>query len=257
MIDPVIAFALASLSIVAMAGTLRRRHVAVTAADIAATLPWFGVIGVAVAIGRSIPMSGLAAGFVRSPTVYLIVATLVAGLWLKLDAADVNDISRWTAVSGVLTAIGVGGASLLATEALHWRVVVWNAVAIVLAIGITGLVLRMVQDRYLSTHGWLGGGVLFAHILDATTTGIGLEYLGTIERNPISATIIQFGDGVGPSGVVLFLLVKIMAAVLVLAALDTDKDQIGRETVGLLVIAAGAGLIPAVHNLTLFALTIP
>jgi uncharacterized membrane protein len=256
MIDAVIAFALASLSIGAIAWTLRRRHVAVTAADIAATLPWFGVIGVAVAIGRSVPMSGLAAGFVRSPTVYLIVATLVAGLWLILDAADANDIARWTAVSGVLTAITVGGVSVLATEALQWRVVVWNAAAIVMAIGITGLVLRAVQDRYLSTHGWLGGGVLFAHVLDATTTGIGLEHLGTIERNPISATIIQFGDGVGPSGVVLFLLVKITAAILVLAVLDTNSDQLDRESVGLLVIAAGAGLIPAVHNLTLFALTI-
>ena len=47
-----------------------------------------------------------------------------------------------------------------------------------------------------------------------------------------------------------------MAAMLILAALDTNRDHIGRETVGLLVIAAGAGLIPAVHNLTLFALTI-
>jgi len=256
MTDSVIAFVLASVSIVAIAWALRRRHVSVTAADIAATLPWFGVIGVAVAIGRSVPMSGLAAGFVRSPTVYLVVAALVAGLWMILAAAEVNDIARWTAVSGVLTAIAVGGASLFASEALQLRVLVWNATAIVMAIGITGLVLRAVQDRYLSTHGWLGGGVLFAHVLDATTTGIGLERLGTIERNPISATIIQFGDGVGPSGVVLFLLVKITAAMLVLAALDTNNDQLGRETVGLLVIAAGAGLIPAVHNLTLFALTI-
>ncbi|WP_255152809.1 DUF63 family protein [Halorarius halobius] len=256
MTDSVIAFVLASVSVVAIAWALRRRHVAVTGVEIAATLPWFAVIGVAVAIGRSTPLSGLAAGFFQSPTVYLVVAALVAGLWMILDAADVNDISRWTAVSGVLTAIAVGGVSLLATEALHWRVLVWNAVAIVLAIGITGLVLRAVQDRYLSTHGWLGGGVLFAHVLDATTTGIGLEYLGTNERNPISATIIQVGDGIGPSGVVLFLLVKITAAMLILAALDIDRDQLGRETVGLLVIAAGAGLIPAVHNLTLFALTI-
>jgi len=256
MTDSVIAFVLASMSVVAIAWALRRRHVAVTGAELAATLPWFAVIGVAVAIGRSIPLSGLAAGFVRSPTVYLVVAALVAGLWMILDTADVNDISQWTAVSGALTAIAVGGVSVLATEALHWRVLVWNAVAIVLAIGITGLVLRTVQDRYLSTHGWLSGGVLFAHVLDATTTGIGLEHLGTIERNPISATIIQFGDGIGPSGVVLFLLVKITVAVLVIAALDIDRGQIGRETVGLLVIAGGAGLIPAVHNLTLFALTI-
>ena len=256
MTDSVIAFAVTSVSVVAIAWALRRRHVAVTGAKIAATLPWFAVIGVAVAIGRSVPLSGLAAGFFRSPIVYLVVAALVAGLWMILDAADVNDISRWTAVSGILTAIAVGGVSLLATEALHWRVLVWNAVSIVLAIGITGLVLRAVQDRHLSTHGWLGGGVLFAHVLDATTTGIGLERLGTIERNPISATIIQVGDGIGPSGVVLFLLVKITAAMLVLAVLDTNRDQIGRETVGILVIAAGAGLIPAVHNLTLFALTI-
>jgi len=254
MTDSVIAFVLVSLSIVAIARALRRRHVAVTASEIAATLPWFGVIGVAVAIGRSVPMSGLAAGFFRSPTVYLVVAALVAGLWMLLDAADVNDVSRWTAVSGVLTAIVVAGVSLLTTEGLQLRVLVWNAVAIVMAIGITGLVLRAVQDRHLSTHGRLSGGVLFAHVLDATTTGIGLERLGTIERNPISATIIQFGDGVGPSGVVLFLLIKITAAMLVLAALDTNGDR--RETVGLLVIAAGTGLIPAVHNLTLFALTI-
>lgn len=256
MTDSVIAFVLACISVVVITWALRRRHVTVAGAEIAATLPWFAVIGVAVAIGHSTPLSGLAAGFFQSPTVYLVVAALVAGLWMIFDVADVHDISRWTAVSGVLTAIAVGGVSLLATEALHWRVLVWNAVAIVLAIGITGLVLRMVQDRYLSTHGWLGGGVLFAHILDATTTGIGLERLGTIERNPISATIIQFGDGVGPSGVVFFLLVKITAALLVLAVLDTNRDHLDRESVGLLVIAAGAGLIPAVHNLTLFTLTI-
>lgn len=216
----------------------------------------FAVIGVAVAIGRSVPMSGLSTGFFRSHTIYLVVGALVAGLWVTLDVADVNDTSQWTAISGVLTAIAVGGVSPLATESPQLRVLAWNAAAILLAIGITGLVLRAVQNRHLSTHGWLGGGVLFAHVLDATTTGIELEYLGMIERNPISATIIQFGDGVGPSGVVLFLVVKITAAVLVLAALDTDRDDIGRETVGLLVMVAGVGFIPAVHNLTLFALTI-
>ncbi|TKX57304.1 DUF63 family protein [Halorubrum sp. SS7] len=257
MIDSGVAFVLASISIVSIAWALRRRHVAVTGADIAATLPWFAVIGVAVAVGRSVPLSGLTAGFVQSPTVYLAVTGLVAGLWLILDVVGVNDVSRWTAVSGVLTAIAVGGASLLATGALHWRVLVWNAVAIVLAFGITGPVLRGVRDLRLSTHGWLGGGVLFAHVLDGTTTGIGLRHLGTIERNPISATIIQAGDGIGPSGVVLFLLVKIAAALLVLAVLDRDSDYVGRETAGLLVIAGGAGLLPAVHNLTLFALTIP
>lgn len=257
MTSSIVTSVLVGLSVAATAWALRRRRVAVTADEIAATLPWFAVVGVAVAIGRAVPMSGLSAGFFRSPTVYLVVGTLVAGLWVALDAAEVNDTPQWTAVSGFLTAIAVGGVSLLATESLQLRVLLWNAVAILLAIGITGLVLRTVQDRHLSTHGWLGSGVLFAHVLDATTTGIGLERLGTTERNPVSAAIIQVGDGVGPSGVVLFLLVKVTVAMLVLVVLDTNRDRIGRETVGLLVIAAGAGLVPAVHNLTLFALTIP
>ena len=89
---------------------------------------------------------------------YLVIGALVAGLWVILDAADANDSAQWTAVSGVLTVIAVRGLSLLATESLQLRVLVWNAVAIVLAIGTTGLVLRTVQDRHLSTHGWLGGG---------------------------------------------------------------------------------------------------
>jgi uncharacterized membrane protein len=98
MTDSVIAFVFASLPVVAIAWVLRRRDVALTRAKIAATLPWFAVIGVAVAIGRSIPLSGLAAGIFQSPTMYLVVAALVAGLWLILDAVDANAISRWTAL---------------------------------------------------------------------------------------------------------------------------------------------------------------
>jgi uncharacterized membrane protein len=136
------------------------------------------------------------------------------------------------------------------------RVLVWNGVAVVLAAGVTALVLRTVQCGHRSTHGWLGVGVLFAHVLDATTTGVGLEKLGTTERNPISAALIQMGEGAGVSGVVLFLLVKATVALLVLRALDSDVDPAGRDTVALLVVAAGAGLISAIHNLILFSLTV-
>ncbi len=252
----VIAFVLAGVVGATMAWSLRHRRVVVTADEIAATLPWFAVIGIAVAIGRAVPVSGLTAGFLRSPTVYLVVGALVAGLWVTLDAVDVNDTSQWTAASGVLTTIAVGGGSLLMAEALQLRVLAWNAVSIGLAIGITALVLGTVLGGQRTAHGWLSGSVLFAHVLDATTTGVGLERLGMSERNPISATVIQMGDGIGPSGVILFLLVKVTVAVLVLSALDSDADRAGRETVGVLVIAAGTGFVPAVHNLALFTLTI-
>jgi len=248
-----VAFALTGVAGAAVAWVLRRRSVAVTADEIAATVPWFAVVGVAVAVGRSGLASGLAAGFLRSPTVYLAVGALVAGLWTTLDAADVTSPSHWTAVSGAIAALVVGAGSLLAAESLQARVLAWNGVAIVLAVGVTALVVRAVPSGRRSVHGWLGAGVLFAHVLDATTTGVGLERLGMTERNPISAAVIQAGDGIGASGVALFLLVKVAVALLVLATLDPDGDR--RGAVAVLVFAAGTGLVPAVHNLVLFALT--
>lgn len=249
------AFAVTSIFVAGLVWVLHRRRVAVTTAEIGATLPWFAVIGIAVAIGRSTPVSGLPAGFLRSPTVYLAVGVIVAGLWVVFDYAEIQRRSRWTAASGVFMALLVGGTTLTMGTP-HLRVLVWNGVAVVLAVGVTALVLRTVPSGYRATHGWLGAGVLFAHVLDATTTGVGLEKLGTTERNPISATLIQMGEGVGVSGVVLFLLVKVTVALFILWTLDPDVDSPGRETVALLVVAAGAGLVPAVHNLVLFSLVV-
>jgi uncharacterized membrane protein len=252
-----IASAAAGVSIAGLAWVLHRRSVAVTAAEIEATLPWFAIIGIAVAVGRSTSVSGLSAGFLRSPTVYLVVGALVAGLWVIFDLVELKQRSRWTAGTGVLVALVVGGGTVLTMGTSQSSVLVWNGVAVVLAVGVTVFVLWTVPSEHRFTHGWLGAWVLFAHVLDATTTGVGLEKLGTTERNPISAALIQMGEGAGVSGVLLFLVVKVTVALLILRTLDPDVDRAGRETVALLVVAAGTGLVPAVHNLTLFALGIP
>jgi uncharacterized membrane protein len=252
--ETAIAFLFVGLSTGVVAWVLHRRGIGVTPAGIAATLPWFGVIGVVVAVGRSVPMSGVAVGISGSPTVYLVVGTLVGGLWIVLDAVDA-DIPAWTAGSGVLTTGVVGVGSLRFAESVQPRVLLWNTVAIVLAVVITATVVWVRKIGRRPRYGLLGAGVLFAHVLDATTTGVGLERLGASERNPISAAVIQFGDGVGASGVVLFLIVKMVVALLVLTALSPDVEQPSRETVALLVVTAGAGLVPAVHNLVLFTLT--
>ncbi|WP_198526009.1 DUF63 family protein [Haloferax sp. ATB1] len=251
-----IAFAATGVLVAGVTWVLYHRRVAVTAAEIGATLPWFAVIGIAVAVGRSTSVSGFPAGFLQSPTVYLVVGALVAGLWVIFDFAGIQQRSRWMAASGVLMTLIVGGGTVITIGAPQPRVLVWNGVAVVLAVGVTVLVLWTVPSGYRSTPGWLGAGVLFAHALDATTTGVGLEKLGTTERNPISAALIQMGEGAGVSGVLLFLVVKVAVALLILRALDSDVDPAGRETISLLVVAAGAGLVPAVHNLTLFALTV-
>lgn len=251
-----IAFAVTGVLVAGVAWGLHRRRIPVTAAEIESTLPWFAVIGIAVSVGRSTSVSGLSAGFLRSPTVYLVVGTVVAALWVVFDFVEIQQRSRLTAAIGVLMALVVGGGTVLTMGTAQPRVLVWNGVAVVLAVGVTVLVLWTIPSGHRATHGWLGAWVLFAHVLDATTTGIGLEKLGAIERNPISAALIQMGEGIGVSGVLLFLVVKVAVALLILRALDPDVDPAGRETVALLVVAVGAGLVPAVHNLTLFALTV-
>lgn len=249
------AFILTGVLVVSLVWILRHRTVPVTVSKITATLPWFVVIGVLVALGRVLPLSEPIAVLLGSPTVYLFVTALVAGLWITLDALDVVHPSQWTAASGTLTAIAVVLVGLPHVESLSMTVLVWNGVAIGLALGLTAFTLRTVPNRLGFDHGYLGRWVLFAHVLDGTTTGVGLEQLGMTERNPLSAWIIQAGEGIGLSGVGLFVLVKIVVALLILVFLDPDSETPDRGTVTLLIGATGAGLVPAVHNLVVFTLT--
>jgi hypothetical protein len=50
--------------------------------------------------------------------------------------------------------------------------------------------------------------------------------------------------------------VTVTVSLFIFETLDPDVDHANRETVALLAVAAGAGLIPAVHNLVLFSLTV-
>jgi uncharacterized membrane protein len=155
----------------------------------------------------------------------------------------------------VLTGI-IGVWSLLRAPGLP-RTLVWNSVAVVLAAAVTGLVWRgFLRERTHIGIGWAAPGVVFAHVLDATTTGVGLEILGTTEQNPVSATVISLGDAVAAGvGVVLFLALKtILASVLVL--LSSPSIGTSREQVSILALGGGVGLAPAIHNIVLFTLTV-
>lgn len=134
----------------------------------------------------------------------------------------------------------------------------WNSVVIVTAVSITVFVWTLVRSTgHALVVSILGWSTVFAHVLDAVTTGLGIELFGTVERNPVSASVISVGESlvVDGGGVFLFLLIKIVAALFV-AWLVTGPVVQERDETGLLVLAGGAGLAPAVHNLVLFSLTV-
>lgn len=163
-----------------------------------------------------------------------------------------------TILSGGGLLVGGGGLLLTLRPQAVPDLLLWNSVAIVTAVSITVLVWTLVRSTgHALVASVLGWSTVFAHVLDAVTTGFGIELFGTVERNPVSASVISIGESlvVDGGGVFLFLLLKIVAALFV-AWLATESVVEERDERGLLVLAGGAGLAPAVHNLVLFSLTV-
>ncbi|UVE52033.1 DUF63 family protein (plasmid) [Haloferax larsenii] len=235
---------------------LQQRDVSVSPAVITAVVPWFAIVGVGVAVVRSTRSVGSSGPSLWSLTIYLSTGALITALWLVFDGLGVENRPRWTAVFGVVAAGVVGGLSLLTVGEFSTRVLFWNSVAVVLAVGVAALVTQFVFAHNRHDQRWLGAAVLFAHVLDATTTAVGLERLGMSEQNPISASIIHIGDSVGVPGVGLFLLIKTAVAVAVVSLLTDDTVGPRLDTTAFLVIATGAGLVPAVHNLFAFVFSV-
>jgi uncharacterized membrane protein len=176
----------------------------------------------------------------------------------RRDAFRPSSLPIATALSGGGLLV-VGGASLLAVRPrVLIELLFWNSVAIVGAISITALVWAVVgSTKHAAVVSLLGWSTVFAHVFDAVTTALGLEVFGTVERNPVSASIISAGEllPADGAGVLLFLVIKIVAA-LGVAWLAAGFGTQEREGTGLLVVAGGVGLAPAVHNLVLFSLTV-
>jgi len=254
--EGIVAFVLLSVVFAGLTLVIKARRLIITQRLITALVPWFGVIGATYALEEALSWPPWVTLFIRTPTAYVTVGVVVLLGWLVLDIFVTDGLPFGTVslATLILCAVGVG-VTLVAipeTDALRW-----NATAILLAFvvtGVVGLTLQTIEKE--AAGGWLGTTVVFSHVLDAMTTVVGLEVLGATERNPISAAVIAVGNTAidGVPGVLLFLFVKITVAVLIVwLATDTDS-QLDVETSGLLVVAAGVGLAPAVHNLVLFSL---
>ncbi|ELZ21138.1 hypothetical protein C475_19308 [Halosimplex carlsbadense 2-9-1] len=253
----IVAFVLLGFIFISLTLAVKARQIAITKQLIVALVPWFGIVGATYALEEAISWPKWLTLLIQTPMAYVTVSVVVLTIWIVLDAFGTDRLPTATASLGTLILFAVGVAVILAVAPNQTGVLRWNAISVVLAFVLTGVVsIVLYKIEKESVGGWLGATVVFSHVLDAMTTVIGLEVLGATERNPISAAVINAGNANinEVPGVIMFLFIKITVAVLIVRfAADTDS-QPDIETLGLLVVAGGVGLAPAVHNLVLFSL---
>jgi uncharacterized membrane protein len=248
------------LAAAVVAAALVRLRPEITASTVLAFLPWMA----AGAAGHVLEQVGAAPAplepLLGAPTVYVSTFLVAAAVWAAVTAVDAR--------SGLLQLAVVGGVATLAASALalntgYQRGTMTLAVplaALVVATVSSGLVITGLgawRPAVVRRTGWVGAAVLFGHLLDAWTTALGVDLLGSGERSPIPRTIMDVAATLPTADVVgvgwLFVCVKLGVAVLVLVLLAdmVEDDPVSGYTALGLVTAVGLG--PGVHNLVLFA----
>ena len=172
-------------------------------------------------IARTVGVAGL---------LVVLVLTVVAYRF-ALGRVDTNVAFTWVP-------LGFLGAAILTAPCYY-----------LLAIGWTGAV-----DR----ASWGGPLVVYAHALDALSTAIGVDVIGTGERTPIPRRIMEFAETLPTYPYVgkgwLFAVVKLVLALGIVVLLSDLVDESPTEGNVLLAFVAAVGMGPAANNLYLFLL---
>jgi len=202
-----------------------------------------------------------------APAVYVTTFLLAGLVWVAgaVFAARTTDPHRSTLYLGL---VGTGVATVLlvflARQALSPAIEAAPLVPVV-AVVVTGVLTAVVyvlvglwRTYVLAEARLVGGLVLFAHLLDGISTAIGVDVLGVTERSVLPARIIAFAGGLPTEPYLgsgwLFVVVKLLLAVLIVVALaDYVSEEPGRGTL-LMTAVAAVGLGPAVNNLLIFFL---
>jgi uncharacterized membrane protein len=230
---------------------------------VVAAVPWMVLGAAAHALYQIAPETvfpGPLAPFVTAPAVYVATAVLAGGCWAALEAVE-TPLDTPTGL-GVLGAVAVLVLTVVAglrgglTEVQPF----WSLAGVVLSVVVTAgvyLLVRAVDDAVESIR-TVAVLAVFAHALDGVTTTIGVDVIGTGERSPLPAAIMEFAGTLPTEPFLgtgwLFVLVKLAIAVgIVLAFADIFEDAPRQGTLLFLAVVA-FGLGPAVNNLVLFAL---
>lgn len=244
---------LASLVIV---GVLYRQAPRITNKIVLALAPWMAVGAGLYALKQAREVPEPVAPFVSSPTVYLTTFVVVGAIVAVMGDRH-PDRFAFDSTPGVLLTVGtlvvivvfgIAGAAAVRSPPVH---VYWPGAAVVGATVVTGggwLFFRQFFPTIIEETGGAGLLVVFGHALDGLSTAVGLAFLGFGEQTPLSQLIIDIG------GVWLFVVVKIVLAVVVVGLLVDYVREEPSEGNLLLAAVAAVGLGPGVHNVVLFSI---
>jgi uncharacterized membrane protein len=201
--------------------------------------------------------------FLTAPLVYLTAFVLGGAVWVvaadRLPADSGWTVDEVLAVSGVFCLAPITGATLsLSGREVH---PFWPLVAFVVAVVATVALWRWLGRRtppVTARTGALGVAVLFGHLLDGTTTLVGVDLLGFAEQTPLPLAILEFAGTLPTADLVgvgwLFLLVKLAVALGVVRIVGEGITERPAGEHLLLGLTAAAGLGPGLHNLFLYAI---
>ena len=251
-----IALLLASGAVLAL---LARRQPPVTQSVVAAFAPWM-VAGAALhALFQLEAVPSVIAPLTAAPAVYVSTFAVAGACWLAISATDAA-VPRSLAAAGAVAALIPSGLVVWTGLAAGAFTPVAPLAGLLLSLVIAGIVyaaLRRVRPGAVARTGTLGVLVVFGHTLDGISTAIGVDLLGTGERSPIPAAIMEFAGQLPTAPIIgvgwLFVLVKLVVAVVVvdLFADFAEEDPLWGNTA--LGVVAAVGLGPGAHNLLLFS----
>ncbi|MFB6072002.1 MAG: DUF63 family protein [Halobacterium sp.] len=197
-----------------------------------------------------------------SPVVYATTFAGAGATWLAARRTE-RPLGVLAATGGVLALAPVAAA--LRYGAVHDSLNFPWPLAAVAAAAVLGHVAWWVVEQWrpedADTVGAAGALVVFAHVLDGTSTAVGVDVLGFGEQTPLSALIMEFAGALPTAPVVgvgwLFVLVKTALAAGVAVLLAEYVREVPREGYLLLALVAAVGLGPGAHNVLLFVAANP
>jgi uncharacterized membrane protein len=257
------------LTLLAVAGVLVFLEPDVTDWTVIAFAPWMMLGAVLHVLYQQTAYPDVLQPLFGTPTVYLTTAVLGGFVWGI--STLVGAMRRRGSNDRQLAVIGAAVTAVFATFSMYigasaggltpvsafWPVIGLVVAGIVAALA--WLLLSLTFTDAAAITGAPGALVVFAHSLDAVSTAIGVDVLGAGERTPLSASILEFAGGLPTSGAIgdgwLFVLVKVVLALVIVAAMEDLYRDAPRQARAILAGVAAVGLGPGVHNLLLFAVT--
>jgi uncharacterized membrane protein len=236
--------------------SLYRQRPAITEQVVVSLAPWMAVGAGLYALEQAIAIPSLVAPLISAPTVYLTTFIIAGTIFVAVGQRNPDQFALDSG-PGILASTGTlafGFVLVVAAWAAFQNApvhVFWPGLAVVGAIVIAGIVwvvARQYRPVVADLTGFAGVLVVFGHTLDGLSTAVGTKLLGFGEQTPLSRYIIELG------GVWLFVVVKVVIALLVVSLLADYVNEEPSEGYLLLAAVAAVGLGPGIHNVILFTI---